>query len=63
MSLQWQTLLKFFDCLESHGADLEVRDTTGRNIIGISVAIKLVGVMWGPDKSLFDNLMKRHESY
>jgi hypothetical protein len=37
--------LEVFDCLESHGAGLEVRDTAGRNMIDISVATKLFGVM------------------
>lgn len=55
--------LEVFDCLESHGADLEVRDTTGRNMIDIVIATKIVGGIWRPEKSLFNYLIKHHESY
>lgn len=55
--------LEGFKCLESHGADLELRDTTGRNMIDMVIATKLVGNMWRPDKSLFYYLIKHHKSY
>lgn len=54
---------EIFDCLESHGADLEVRDTTGRNMIDILIATKIVGGRRRPEKSLSNYLIKNHELY